>query len=269
MPTSDASDEEGHELALEVGANLASAAAGSLVAGPVGAALGAVTGPVLTRAGRALASRIRGREEARTLTALGYAAIAIEERLSEGDELRSDGFFQRGDLDRSAADEVAEASLRAAARDPEEMKLPYYGRLLANISFRADISRGTANQLVRTAARLTFRQCVLLALADESSIRPPYFGVEMEHEWGEWPLDVERESVRLDFDELEKLHLVTPEKHRHNNRVLSPPGRDLLGLMGLGDVPEADRAGLRVKVEAGNDGPWTQSATYPDGIPGR
>lgn len=261
-------ESENREFALEVGSGLANAAVGSLVAGPAGGAVGAVAGPALKKAVQLLAARLGGRGEDRAKTAVGHAAVIIGNRQERGDEPRSDGFFAEDQFDRSAADEVAEASLRAAAEDPEEQKLPFYGALLANICFRPDISRGTANQLIRDAHHLTYRQCVILALANEALVRPPYFGVEMERGgWLDLPLDVDRESVRRDFEELERMRLITSAPNRHNDRVPSPPGRDLIDLMQLEKIPQDDLVVLRPLIESGNEGPWTQAATYPDGLP--
>lgn len=256
------------EFALEVGSGLANATAGSLVAGPIGGAIGAVAGPALKRAVQLLAARLEGRSEDRVKTAVGHAALIIRNRQERGDEPRADRFLTEDEFDRSAADEIAEASLRAAAEDPEEYKLPFYGALLANICFRPDISRGTANQLIRDAEHLTYRQCVILALANEALVTPPYFGVEMEQGgWLDLPLDVDRESVHRDFEELERMRLITSAPSRHNDRVPSPPGRDLIALMQLDNIPEDDLAVLRPLIESGNEGPWTQAATYPEGLP--
>jgi hypothetical protein len=60
---------------------------------------------------------------------------------------------------------VTESVLLKAQREAEERKVPYMGRLLANIAFEPAISPAMAHQLIKIAEQLTYRQLCLLRLA--------------------------------------------------------------------------------------------------------
>lgn len=233
------------DYALEVGSGLASASAGFVLAGPAGAVAGAFIGPTFTRVGRAIVDRYANRDRERSMTALGYAALVIAGRLERGDTPRPDWVPAYEDPhDRGAADELAEATLKAAATDPEDRKLPFYGALLGNLAFDPDVSRFDANRLVRIAATLTYRQYVVLSLAASSPIRPPYDGVELEWTGEDSPVDATWALLQHECQELEELRLLAPEKGRHNNRVPTRVGERVIELMGLDRVGEVDRAAV-------------------------
>src|SRR6266508_3625350 len=103
------------------------------------------------------------REVLRVDTVLKFAATKIQQNIANGQQIRQDTFFTEALDDRSAGEEIMEAVLLTAQREYEEKKLKYYGNLLANIAFHPEINRGTANQLIRIAERLSYRQMALLA----------------------------------------------------------------------------------------------------------
>lgn len=100
------------------------------------------------------------RERAAAVVAIALARLC--DNLSAGRPVRRDGFF--GSPPRSAGDEFAEAVLAAAARDPEERKLPHLGAMAANIACHPATDRALALILARLAAELSYRQLVLLAV---------------------------------------------------------------------------------------------------------
>ncbi len=155
------------DAASEVTGGLAGAAAGFIVAGPVGAFGGAAAAPLVTRSIRYVVGELRERllgprEEIRIGTAVTHAAEEIRTRLEAGQAVREDGFFESGVDGRSIADEVIEGVLLSAQRTFEERKVPYHGRLLAGIAFDATVSRAEANYLLRTFDTLSYQQFVLL-----------------------------------------------------------------------------------------------------------
>lgn len=142
---------------------------GFLMAGPVGAAVGGASGPVLTRTINFVAQEIKNRvlgkrEEARIGATIVFASQKIQENLKEGKQVRNDDFFTKDSTHRSTAEEVLEGVLLASQREHEEKKLKYVGNLLANIAFHPEIDRAQANLLVRLAERLSYRQLCLLFL---------------------------------------------------------------------------------------------------------
>lgn len=159
---------------IEVGTDIAGAAAGAALglatAGAGGAILGAAAGPGLAYPLRRIASEVRSRflsrrEQVRIGAALAYAVEETDRRLGLGQQPRADGFFSDEDSQgRTTAEEIVEATLLAAQREHEERKIRYQGRLLAGIAFDATIGRTEANQLVRIAEDLSYTQLLLLQL---------------------------------------------------------------------------------------------------------
>ena len=142
---------------------------GSMIAGPGGAMAGGMLGVAVTHTlrdlGADLMQRVLSPNEARRVgEALDFTISKIEENLAQGLQLRQDDFFHSRPGERSSADEIAEGVLRAAQYEHEEKKLKYYGNLLANLAFRTDIDRPLANQLLRLADRMSYRQLCYTAL---------------------------------------------------------------------------------------------------------
>ena len=168
--------ESGDELTelIEVGTDIAGAAAGAalglVAAGPGGAVLGAAAGPGLAFPLRRLARELRARflgprEQVRIGAALAYAVQEAGRRLEAGQQPRSDGFFTDADRQgRTTAEEIVEATLRAAQGEHEERKIRYQGRLFGGIAFDPTIGRLDANHLVRLSEQLSFSQLLLLQL---------------------------------------------------------------------------------------------------------
>lgn len=157
------------------GAELAGGAVGGalgfLAGGPMGAAVfgagGAAAAMALKHIGTEAAERLLGpREKTRIGAALAIAAAEIQQRISQGQTLRGDQFFEaKPGGGRSDAEEVAENVLLKAQREAEEKKVRYLGFLLANVAFDASISPAMAHQIIKTAEQLTYRQLCLLKLA--------------------------------------------------------------------------------------------------------
>ena len=239
-------------IVSEASGSAIGAALGLLVAGPVGAVGGAALGPLLSSALKKVVADIQKRllaprEELRIATTLTYAVERIQERLSHGDSPRSDNFAEATDHERSAAEELAEGVLRAAQREYEERKVPFYGALLANIAFSPQVDRPYANFLLRTAERLSFRQLALLAFLSEY----PKLGIAFERR----PISSVngvvagvREDLLQEIEELSRLQLVSLRDVVHH--VLFVPeeynlmttGRLLIKLMELERIDPVDFA---------------------------
>lgn len=86
----------------------------------------------------------------------------IEQQCAKGAHPQDDGFFDGGEEDRSAGEELLEGVLIAAQREYEEKKTIYLARLYANILFHPEISRPMTNHLLEISEQLTYRQIVIL-----------------------------------------------------------------------------------------------------------
>lgn len=121
------------------------AALGLLIGGPVGAVAGGAGGPMaaiaLRSIGQEISERLLGtREKVRVGAAFAIAAADIRQRIENGENVRTDGFFDEKQSGRSDAEEVAESVLLKAQREPEEKKIQYMAYLLSSIAFDSQIS---------------------------------------------------------------------------------------------------------------------------------
>lgn len=160
----------GQDIAPEAIINASAAAIGFEIAGLSGAIVGGMgLGSVIVQSLSLFATKqLAKREEQKVgLTAI-YAKNKIEENLKTK-EIRDDDFFE-DTQERSAANEIFEATLTAAQRDSEEKKLEYYGNLLGNIPFYPEINRVKANHLIKTAQDLSWNQLCILAVAHKNNL---------------------------------------------------------------------------------------------------
>lgn len=104
------------------------------------------------------------RQIKRAGTMLYFATQVANRRTNEGKSIRTDGFFEEQPDDRSTAEEIIEASIIASQNDHAEKKLKLYGTLIANITFRTDIDRPLANQLINHLRQLSYRQLCFISL---------------------------------------------------------------------------------------------------------
>ncbi len=169
----------------------AGSAAGAVAGGLIGAAIcgpeGAAAGSVAATAAiehmfQNMGSEIKKRtlaplEEERVGTVYTKAKELIEEKIARGKTPRNDNFFVKDSDSRPASEELLEGTLLAAQREHEEKKTVYLARLYANILFHPEISRPTANHLIKLAEQLTYRQIAILnniaAMQFARTLNPP------------------------------------------------------------------------------------------------
>lgn len=154
------------ESASAMGGAIAGGMVG-LVGGPagviVGVFAGSVVGNVLERAGKEIKDRLLSKsEEKKIQTVYDLTREKIQKRMGEGKSVRNDGFFSNDE--RSGADEVFEGLMFAAQKEAEEKKLPYMANLFSNIAFDKTISREEANQLIKVAQEVSYRQLVIMQI---------------------------------------------------------------------------------------------------------
>lgn len=157
----------GSEFGTGVIGETVTAGIGALVGGPAGIVVGAIAGNAVVVSLKKLAADFSHRylsekERQRTQSVVDLTIEQIEENRRQGKLLRDDGFFDKDTDDRSTADEIFEGTLLAAQREYEEKKLPFLARLNASIAFDGSISRPVANQLLKIASELTYRQIQIL-----------------------------------------------------------------------------------------------------------
>jgi hypothetical protein len=159
---------------IEDGSELTGVTAGAmvgLIGGPPGAAAGAVTGFVISKALRRIGLEVHdrllvARQQERVGAALGVMSQDTAEGLANGQGPRADGFFDAptGGGHRSDAEEVLEGTLRAAADANEERKLRHIAAIFPYVALRTDVSSADAHWLVKIAEQLSWRQMVVLSI---------------------------------------------------------------------------------------------------------
>lgn len=174
------------DTVTEYGGSAASSAVGAAIGGSIAGSLGAVGGAmagtaiekIAKRIGKEIKERVLSKSEEKKIDTVYTASCKnISDKLNDGKQLRNDGFFEETDKNRSCAEEIFEGTLFATQRESEEKKIKYYARLYANIAFDKTISRPMANQLIKIAEQLTYRQIVILNVIGRTSIsaESPFF----------------------------------------------------------------------------------------------
>lgn len=198
----------------------------------LGVILASVVAVQLERIGNEhIAKRLAPRQEARVGRAFVLAAARLKEREQAGETPRDDGFFDRGEMGRSSADEVWEAVLFAAMNSAQEKKIDFISMLMVNIAFDKTIEVGTAHMLVDLAQSLTFRSFVLLKVFGE--IENAQFSARL----GMGSTKQPEPSLDLQPIMIETFGLVTRgllEKHERLD-----PENVLSAILGWGDVDPA------------------------------
>ena len=201
----------------EIAGGVSGAVIGGTIIGPAGWLIGGASGPIITRLftkiGNEIKKRVLGdREESRIGFTYTVGLLKIKSRLEKGEKLRSDGFFESDEFNRSASEEILEGVLRSSQVEYQEKKLPYYGNLLANIAFETSISRNKANLFLRIAQNLSYQQLCILQLVSQNE--------KMQLNWG-------YEFMR--FDELQKFNCIQPAIEELGNNKLLYIGRQQEG----------------------------------------
>lgn len=158
----------------EISGGIGGALLGVIIPGTEGLLLGGGAAPILTNVFKSIGSEIESRylstrETTRIGAAYTFALDKIIQNENSGLVLRNDDFFQNSHSNRPASEEILESILMSAQRESEELKIKYLGNLYANICFHPEISRAHANQLIKNANVLSFRQFCLLQLLYEKS----------------------------------------------------------------------------------------------------
>ncbi len=182
------------DQAADVAGASAGAAVGASIAGndPVlAAAVGVGFAQAIKSVGAEIEERwLAPRERLRLSTSAKLIVMKIKTNYDRGKRPRADAFFQPTNDDRSAAEEIFEATMLAIQRDAQEKKSQLYSNLVANIAFDSTVDRAFANYLVALTERLTYRQLCMLALfgGDVSTLQlhGSYRGYQERLSWDKW-----------------------------------------------------------------------------------
>lgn len=247
---------------ISKGAELTGAAAGGglgfFAAGPVGAAAGALAGTLLGQmleiGGEMCHRALSTRETKRVGASLGFTAVAIQERLDQGERPRDDGFFTRDETSRSAAEELFEGVLLKCKNEHEEKKLRFISNIFAHAAFNK-VSAADANAVLLLSERPSYRQiCILAAFGGVGKFLELMRFTDIEKlverlkAYGRYPLadDVIQlnETFRLIGGP------VRPLTETADLVGLTAIGEMCFNMMSLGDIPSEDVAGVVSQFEA-------------------
>jgi hypothetical protein len=181
------------ETGSEISGGIGGAVIGGLVAGPAGLIVGGVSGPIITRIFKSLGEEVRkrtiGKREAIRIGAIyAFAINKITENEAGGLSLRTDSFFNEFNNNRSSSEEVLEGVVISSQREFEEKKIKYMGNLYANICFKSEVSKEHANQLIRMADNLSYRQFCILQLMNERYLDSQQFNFKV-RVFEKWQID--------------------------------------------------------------------------------
>jgi len=242
----------------EIAGGAIGGALGFLAGGPAGAAaggaLGASAATALKKVGHEVSDRyLSKREKIRAGGVLAIAADEIKKRIDSGDSLRSDGFFDQNNNNRSGAEEIAESVLLKAQKEPEEKKIRFMGNLLSNISFDSNISPELGHQVIKTAEQLTYRQLCILNLC---AFKQQY-QLRTKDYRGQNSFPRELYQVLYECHDLYVKGLINfgggvafgPTDIIPGNMTIQGVGADLFNLMGLVNVMPPDAAKVAVVLK--------------------
>lgn len=227
-----------------VGGALGFFAGGPLHAAALGAA-GAVAVKILKHIGQEVSGRLLGpREKVRVGAVLAIAAAEINQRIANGERVRTDGFFDEKPSGRSDAEEIAESVLLKSQREPEERKVPYMGHLLSSVAFDTQIGAQMAHQIIKAAEQLTYRQLCILKLA----ARKQMFGLHNGDYRGQGSFSREQYQVLYECFDLYNRGFINfgggvafgPTDIVPGKMTVQGLGADLFNLMRLSTIPDED-----------------------------
>lgn len=259
METENSKDNKGKviveiiQTGSEIGGGVGGAIIGGLLAGPAGGVIGGAAGPLLTRlfikAGNEIKQRFFGeREKMRIGFTYGIGYQKINLRLEKGDLIRSDGFFDNSENNRSTADEILEGVIRSAEKEFEEKKLKFYGNLLANICFTTTINKDKAHYFLRTTQNLTYKQlCILqfIVLYGQQQLNWSYNFNHLDELLTYGSL----EPLIEDLDRHKLLSVLRTSGLNISNVSISKLGKELADLMELNEIESTEITDIKEELE--------------------
>ncbi len=238
------------------GGTIASLAVGLLTGDMITAAVSGVGGKALEigvrMIGDEISERMIGpREKIRAGAAVAFALAGIRQRLENGESLREDGFFNKGDTRRSESDEILENMVLKIQREPEEKKAFYIAKIYENSVFEPEVSADLGHKMMKSAEQLTYQQLCILSMVgrrenDEDALRDLQLNPQPDH-----PLELSKllhdcfelvtngyiqGGLTLTFSG----RLPQPEFLNPRSMSLGNVGRIIFELMNLQNIPDDD-----------------------------
>lgn len=237
----------------EMGGSVGGALIGVLLAGPAGGVIGGAAGPLLTRlfikAGKEIRQRFFGeREKIRVGFTYGVGYQKVTLRLKKGDLIRSDDFFDNSEINRSTAEEILEGVIKSAEKEFEEKKLKFYGNLLANICFTANVNKDKAHYFLRTVQNLTYKQlCILqfIILYGQQQLNWSYSFNHLD----ELSRYSSLEPLIEDLDRHKLLAVMRSSGLNISTFSISKLGKELADLMELNEIESIEITNIREELE--------------------
>lgn len=241
----------------ELTGNTALAAVGFLIGGPVGAAVGVGGGFIVSKVFKKIGTEIYDRwmgprEKMRIGAVTAFAIEAIQNKIKQGKEIRTDSFFDTDSGHRSKAEEILEGVMLKAKDSYEEKKIKYIGNIYSSAAF-SSISGDFANHTLKTIESLTYRQLCCLALYNDRNNRGAYnlrqkdFRISF--------IEIEAQVLLQELYELYTLGLIYLQENLGTPHAtamlgfhdivpaflhLTPLAGNLCGVAGLSEIPKED-----------------------------
>lgn len=206
----------------------------------VGATLGGVTSDVLSR-------HLSERERQRLDVLSSEIRERIQDRIDDGESVRSDGFFQAKLRGRSSAEELLEGVLLTARDTYEEKKLKHIANIFVDAAFTDRLDAGTVYWALKQGEDLTWDQFVLLAIVGSSDFILPEGDIgEHSGTWESFSLHAQlanlgwgqRELIRAENKTTSRGYPIPNSTASHQE--LTTKGKLLFDVLDLGAVTVTD-----------------------------
>jgi len=243
---------------LKTGSEIAGGVVGGaigLIGGPAGAMIGGGAGVVVSKGLIEITERfLSSRESIRASASAAYSITSIDDRIKQGEELRSDDFFDVMD-GRSKAEELFEGVLIKCKNEYQEKKIKFISNIYSNAVFDSNLSAENANQILTVAETLSYRKMSILKLMKYKDtvinlgLRDSDYRTNGEHETGAERMSLELELLLQDFMDLCNIGLIERKDStamidisdvNPKGMQLSTIGQKYYDLMGLKDIESTD-----------------------------
>ena len=139
-------------------------AVGTAIGDPTGISVGAISVFGGWGLDRFITPLISKRQTVRLFQWGIQAAEGIAQKLEDGEEFRTDGFFEETPTDRSKMDEVVESTLKKVMETTEEPKIKFMANLTENVHFDSNLDLNTYRRILKILDELSYRQLCLIKL---------------------------------------------------------------------------------------------------------